>query len=72
MALRLSALCDGRQLFTPRKIPVPISVTERIDPRAIMLLEGLGKLKNPITLLGLETATYRLAAQCLWSVQNCS
>jgi hypothetical protein len=28
-------------------------------------LEGLGKLKNPITSLGLEPATFRLLAQCL-------
>jgi hypothetical protein len=28
-------------------------------------LEGLGKLKNPVTSLGIEPTTFRLVAQCL-------
>jgi hypothetical protein len=28
-------------------------------------LEGLGKLKNPMTSLGIEPATFRLVVQCL-------
>jgi hypothetical protein len=28
-------------------------------------LEGLRQLKNPVTSLGIEPATFRLAAQCL-------
>jgi hypothetical protein len=30
-----------------------------------MLLEGLGTLKNRMTSSGLESATFRLVAQCL-------
>jgi hypothetical protein len=30
-----------------------------------MRLEGLGELKNPMTLLGFESATFQLVAQCL-------
>jgi hypothetical protein len=30
-----------------------------------MQLEGLGQLKNPMTLSGLEPATFRLVAECL-------
>jgi hypothetical protein len=35
----------------------------RVDPRAIMQLEGSGRLKKKSTSLGLETATFRLVAQ---------
>jgi hypothetical protein len=38
-----------------------ISVKRSVDPRAIMRLEGLGKLKDPVTSLGIEPATSRLA-----------
>jgi hypothetical protein len=32
---------------------------------AIVRLEGLGQLKNPMTSSGFEPATFRLAAYCL-------
>jgi hypothetical protein len=32
---------------------------------AIVQLEGLGKLKNPMTSSGIEPATFRLVAECL-------
>jgi hypothetical protein len=32
---------------------------------AIVRLEVLGKLKSPVTSLGMEPATFRLVAQCL-------
>jgi hypothetical protein len=35
---------------------------EAIDPRAIMRLEGLGQLKNLMTLSGIETANFPLVA----------
>jgi hypothetical protein len=33
-----------------------------MNPRAILQLEGLGKLKNPITSSGIETVTFQLVA----------
>jgi hypothetical protein len=32
---------------------------------AIVRLEGLGQLKNPVTSSGIEPTTFRLEAQCL-------
>jgi hypothetical protein len=40
------------QPFTPRRFLVLISVSSWVDPSAIVRLEGLGHLKNPITSLG--------------------
>jgi hypothetical protein len=49
MAVRFSALLAGRPPFTLRKFLVPIYVSGFVDPRAIVRLEGLGQLKNPMT-----------------------
>jgi hypothetical protein len=35
---------------------------EAIDPRAIVRLEGIGQLKNPMTSSEIEPATFRLVA----------
>jgi hypothetical protein len=59
MAVRLPALPAGRYL-PPGRFLVLISVRSLVDPRAILPLEGLGQLKNPVTLSGIETATFRL------------
>jgi hypothetical protein len=36
-----------------------------------MRLEGLGQLKNPMIFSGIETATFRLVAQCLNQLRYC-
>jgi hypothetical protein len=64
MAVRLSALNPGLPL-SPRRFLVLISVTGRVDPRAIVRLEELGQLKNLLTSSGIETVIFRLVAQCL-------
>jgi hypothetical protein len=48
MALRLSASSVGR-LLPPERFLVRISVISCVDPRAIVQLEGLGKLENQNT-----------------------
>jgi hypothetical protein len=62
MAVRLSALRADRFL-PPERFLVLISVRGRVDPRAIVRLEGLEQLKNAVTSSGL--AMFRLVAQCL-------
>jgi hypothetical protein len=63
MAVRLSALRAGRYL--PGRFLVLISVRDWVDPGAIVRLEGLGQLKNPMTSSGIEPAASRLVAYCL-------
>jgi hypothetical protein len=63
MALRLSALrSDG--LYASGRFLILISVRGWVGSRAILRLEGLGKLKK-FTSWGPEHATSRLVAQCL-------
>jgi hypothetical protein len=61
MAVSLSALRDGRYL-PPGRFLVLISVRGRVDLRTIVRLEGFGQLKNAMTSLGIEPATFRLVA----------
>jgi hypothetical protein len=56
MAVTLSAL------YPPGRFMVLISIRGRVDPRDILLLEGLGQLKNSMTSCGFELTIFRLAA----------
>jgi hypothetical protein len=58
----MSALRADRPLFTPRKIPGTHFCQRPSRPRAIVRLEGLAHLKNPVASLGIEPATFRLVA----------
>jgi hypothetical protein len=42
-----------------------ISVRGSVDPRAIVRLEGLGQLRNPVTSSGMKPATFRSIAERL-------
>jgi hypothetical protein len=44
-----SALRAGHSLPPPGRFLVLISVRDCVDPRATVVLEGLGQLKNPMT-----------------------
>jgi hypothetical protein len=46
----------------PSRFLVLTSVSGSVNPRTIVGLEGLEKLKNPITSLKFELATFRLVA----------
>jgi hypothetical protein len=54
----------GRHLPLGRFL-VLISVSGWVDPRAIVRLEGLGQLKNPVTSSGIDPVTFHLVAWCL-------
>jgi hypothetical protein len=60
MAVMLSALRAGQSLPHLGRFLVIISVRGLVDPKAIVQLEELGKLKHPTTSSGIEPATFRL------------
>jgi hypothetical protein len=51
-------LTDGGKVVSPKHRPLS-------KRQGLVRLEGLGKLKKFIRLIGLELATFRLVAQCL-------
>jgi hypothetical protein len=62
MAVRLSALCASCP-STPRRSLILIPVRCWVNPRAIVQLEELGQLKNPVT-SRTEPMTYRSETKC--------
>jgi hypothetical protein len=62
MAVRLLALRAGHPL-PPGRFLVLISVRGRVDPSAIVRLEGLGQLNNPMNSLGLKPAACSIVPQ---------
>jgi hypothetical protein len=64
MGMKFLALRAGRPL-PPGRILVLIFVRGLVNTKAILRLEWLGQLKNPMTSLRIEPATFQLIAQCL-------
>jgi hypothetical protein len=64
MAVRLSAFRSGRPaaLYLPGRYLIHISTRSCVDPMIIVQLEGLSKLKTPVTSMEIEPATFRLRA----------
>jgi hypothetical protein len=63
--MRLSALRAGRPL-PPGRFLALLSVRGWVNYRAIVRLEGLDQLKNPMSLSGIEPSTIRLIIQNLF------
>jgi hypothetical protein len=55
-------LADGGEVVSLVRFVILISVRGSVDPRAIVRLEELGQLKNPVASSGIEPTTFRLVA----------
>jgi hypothetical protein len=60
MAVMFSALSVVGCPLSPGRFVVLFSGRGRVDPRAVVLLEGLRQLRNAVTSSGMEHATFRL------------
>ena len=79
--LRISgqwAYANGKVVSPMHQLPLPpksslvlISVRGWINPRAIVLPEGLSQWKIPITPLVMEPMIFRLVEQCFNRMQHC-
>jgi hypothetical protein len=47
-------------LFPQERFLVPLSTKDWVDPRAIVWMEGLDQLENPMTSLGIKPVTFQL------------
>jgi hypothetical protein len=70
MVVRLPALCASGHPLTPERFMVLISVRGQVDSTAMVQLEGLSQLKNPMT-SGIKPVTFQLVAQCLNQLRYC-
>jgi hypothetical protein len=52
-------------LLAKGRIPVLVSLREKVYPMAIVHQKGLNQLKNALISSGIEPVTFRLVAQCL-------
>jgi len=75
---RQSAHEYGKVVSPTHRPPLPkeifvviISVTDWVNPRAIVRPERLCQSKIPVTPSGIEPATFRLVAQCLNQMRHC-
>jgi hypothetical protein len=67
--VRLSALRTGR-LYRKKYSWYSFLLEAESNPRAIVQLEGLCQCKTAVTTSGIESATFRLVAQCLNQLQH--